>query len=157
MNLWESIHLKQAMEMLEKPLMPVVYFFWVSNDLAGDDLVKIGISIDPERRFKELEQAVNKENNGYPAWLDTFEPLEIKVLGYVQGTQYLETALHKALQSKAVGREWFKYDDDVDSLIDGILCDYCICQNCLEADLRSGSSVPTPIVLRSKLSTPVDK
>ena len=141
--------------MLEQPLMPVVYFFWVSNDLAGDDMVKIGLSIDPERRFKELEQEVNKENNGYPLWLNHYEPLEIKVLGYVQGTRVLESTLHKAFVSKAVGREWFRCDDELDAVIDGLLCDYCICQSCLEADQISGSSVPMPIVLREKLSTEV--
>ena len=156
LNIWETSYLKQARNMLERPLMPVVYFFWVSNELAGADMVKVGLTVDPLRRFKELELEVNKENNGYPDWLNIFEPMQIQVLGYVQGTALLETALHKAFKSKALGREWFRYDDGLDCIIDDILCDYCICQKCLEADLVSGSNVPIPMLLREKLSTAGD-
>jgi len=133
--------------MLDEPIMPVVYFVKVSCDLLGTPMVKIGISIDPQRRFKELEQELNKENK-YPGWLSEGIVEDIQILGYVQGTQFLETALHKAFKSKAVGREWFHYDEEMEITIDSILGDYCVCEPCLEADLISGSTVPVPKIKR---------
>ena len=141
----EKNFLNQALSMLDQPIMPVVYFVLVSNEFYGDPMIKIGITIDPDRRFKELEQELNKENK-YPGWLSNGIIEEMQVLGYVQGTQFLETTLHKAFKSKAVGREWFNYDEEMEEIVDGILCDYCVCELCLQADLRSGSSVPTPFI-----------
>ena len=144
MNL-EQNFLNQAYQMLDDPIMPVIYFVTASCEILGDPLVKIGITIDPARRFKEIEQELNKENT-YPDWLSQGIIEEINVLGYVQGTQALETTFHRAFKSKAKGREWFAYDDEMEAVIDGILCDYCVCEQCLEADLISGSSVPVPTI-----------
>ena len=139
----EQNFLNQAYAMLDDPIMPVIYFVTAENEFLGDPLVKIGITIDPTRRFKELEQELNKENT-YPDWLSKGMVMQMNVLGYVQGTQFLETTFHRAFKSKARGREWFVYDDEMDAVIDGILCDYCVCDRCLTADLISGSSVPVP-------------
>jgi len=101
--------------MLDQPVMPVVYFVMVSCEILGDPMVKIGITIDPQRRFNELEQEINKENK-YPSWLSQGIVEEMTVLGYVQGTQFLETTFHRAFKSKSLGREWFKYDDEMESI-----------------------------------------
>ena len=149
----EQNFLNQAIQMLDEPVMPVVYFVVVSCEILGDPMVKIGITIDPQRRFNELEQEINKENK-YPGWLSQGIVEDITILGYVQGTQFLETTFHRAFKSKALGREWFRYDEEMESIIDGILCDYCVCEQCLAADVISGSSVPFP-QLKQKLSTEV--
>ena len=146
-------YLNQAIVMLDNPIMPVIYFIRVSCEILGDPMVKIGITIDPDRRFREIQQELNKENT-YPSWLSQGIVEDIDILGYVQGTQALETTLHKAFKSKAMGREWFTYDDEMEDVIDGILCDYCVCERCLQADAISGSRVPEP-TLRNKLSTEV--
>ena len=133
--------------MLNNPIMPNVYFIVARDELTEDHLVKIGVSVDPIKRFGDLSLELWKESNGYPDWLND-GCVFIELLGYVQGHQQLETVLHKAFNHKSRGREWFTYDDELASEIDSILCDYCVCKRCLTADQISGSGVPIPDVMK---------
>jgi len=133
--------------MLDNPIMPNVYFILASDELGNDNMVKIGVSVDPVKRFEDLSLELWKESNGYPDWLD-FGYADLRLLGYVQGHQQLETAFHKAFKDKSRGREWFSYDQELEGYVNGILEDYCVCRNCILADIYSGSGVPMPQVLK---------
>ena len=147
MNLLDRSYLNQAYQMLNNPIMPNVYFIVAEDELEQDHLVKIGVSVDPIKRFNDLSFEVWKQSNGYPDWLNE-GCVELRLLGYVQGHQQLETAFHKAFNAKSRGREWFTYDDELAAEIDSILDDYCVCKRCLTADQISGSGVPMPDVMK---------
>ena len=119
-----------AYEYLRNPVKSYVYFI-VAEAEGFDPLVKIGLSLDVDRRYKEITQEIDK--GLYPDWL-IMGCDNLRILGMVEGTQPLETALHKAFTTKAIGREWFNYDDDMQEAIDSILEDYCQCKRCLIAD-----------------------
>ena len=82
--------------------MPNVYFIVAEDELEQDHLVKIGVSVDPIKRFNDLSFEVWKQSNGYPDWLNE-GCVELRLLGYVQGHQQLETAFHKAFNTKSRG------------------------------------------------------
>ena len=140
-------YLNDVDRMLNNPIMPNVYFILAFDELGNDNMVKIGVSVDPIKRFEDLSLELWKESNGYPDWLD-LGYADLRLLGYVQGHQQLETALHKAFKDKSRGREWFSYDQELEGYVDGILQDYCVCHNCILADIYSGSGVPMPQVLK---------
>jgi hypothetical protein len=140
-------YLNDVDRMLNNPIMPNVYFILAFDELGNDNMVKIGVSVDPVKRFEDLSLELWKESNGYPDWLD-MGYADLRLLGYVQGHQQLETALHKAFKDKSRGREWFSYDQELEGYVDGILEDYCVCHNCILADIYSGSGVPMPQVLK---------
>lgn len=119
-----------ALEYARNPVKSYVYFI-VAEAEGLDPLVKIGLSLDVPRRYKEIGQEIDK--GLYPDWL-VMGCDSLRVLGYLEGTQPLETALHKAFKSKAIGREWFDYDQDLEQAIDELLSDYCVCERCLIAD-----------------------
>ena len=146
MNLSQA-YLNEAYEMLRNPVMPNVYFILAADIFEENNLVKIGVSVDPMKRFDDLSLELWKEANSYPDWLND-GGVQLEMLGYVQGHQQLETALHKAFKDKHRGREWFTYDDELEADIGSILDDYCVCKKCLWADMYSGSTVPMPDSLK---------
>ncbi len=110
---------------LENPQTPVVYF--VLATLEGfDSLVKIGVSVDFERRKKEILRDLEK-GNVYPDWLELGGFDQFYPLGTIRAGQNVETAIHRALKDKAMGKEWFVYDDEVAEMIDDLLDQYCAC------------------------------
>jgi hypothetical protein len=123
--------LNTAYEYINNPVKSFIYFILAESE-GFDSLVKIGLTVDLPRRFKEISSDI--ETGKYDIdWLaggtDT-----LRVLGILEGNQPLETALHKAFKSKAAGREWFWFDDDLSPVIDNLLCDHCVCEPCLIAD-----------------------
>ena len=140
-------YLNDVDRMLNNPIMPNVYFILAFDELGNDNMVKIGVSVDPVKRFEDLSLELWKESNGYPDWLD-MGYADLRLVGYVQGHQQLETALHKAFKDKSRGREWFTYDEELEGYVDRILHDYCVSQNFNISDIYSGSGVPMPQILK---------
>ena len=123
--------LNTAYHYVRKPVKSYVYFILAEAE-GFDPLVKIGLTVDLPRRFKEISSDIDTgkyEIDWLAGGADT-----LRVLGILEGNQPLETALHKAFKRKAAGREWFWFDDDLDLVIDDLLCDYCVCESCLIAD-----------------------
>jgi hypothetical protein len=120
-----------ALQYLDSPVKSYVYFILAESE-GLEPLVKIGLSLDIYRRMNEIKLEVDRGNYDVD-WLVTGAET-LRILGIVEGTQPLETALHKAFKRKAAGREWFWYDDELSQLIDELLCDYCVCEPCLIAD-----------------------
>ena len=48
-----------ALVMIENPIKSYVYFIEASS-YGFDPLIKIGLSVDPERRFKEIIHEINE-------------------------------------------------------------------------------------------------
>ena len=134
----DACYYNEAIMYINKPVKSYVYFI-LANTEGFDPLVKIGLSLDPERRFIEI--CNDLEAGKYDIdWLQTGTE-SLSILGLLEGTQPLETALHKAFKKYKAGREWFWYNDELEEIIDELLSDYCACDLCSLAD---------------KLSTPVD-
>ena len=129
-------YMNEALNCISNPQRSFVYFIQV--DSAGfDSMIKIGLSIDPIRRFNEIVEQV--DNGNYKVdWLELGSE-QIRLVGYIEGGRNLEKALHNAFKDWSMGREWFILSDDLDAEIDGLLCDWCICDPCLEADCFSGA------------------
>ncbi|MFD4862470.1 GIY-YIG nuclease family protein [Streptomyces atratus] len=63
---------------------------------AGSTRVKIGTSVSPEKRLKELQ---------------TGNPDRLEVLWYTSGGRELEALLHRAFADHRVEGEWFDFGD----------------------------------------------
>ena len=123
--------LNTAYDYLRNPIKSYVYFILAEAE-GFDPLVKIGLTVDLPRRFKEILSDVDTGKYELD-WLAGGAD-SLRVLGILEGNQPLETALHKAFKRKAAGREWFWFDDDLAPVIDDLLCDHCVCEPCLIAD-----------------------
>jgi hypothetical protein len=135
----DACYYNEAIMYIEKPVKSYIYFILAYTE-GFDPLVKIGLSIDPERRFIEI--CNDLEAGKYSIdWLETGTE-SLRILGLLEGTQPLETALHKAFNKYKAGREWFWFNDELEEMIDDLLSDYCVCNLCQIADT---------------LYTPVDK
>ena len=121
----------EAIMYIQKPVKSYVYFILADTE-GFDPLVKIGLSIDPDRRLIEICNDI--ESGKYAIeWLETGTE-SLSILGLLEGTQPLETALHKDFQKYKAGREWFWYNDELEEIIDDLLSDYCLCNLCGIAD-----------------------
>jgi hypothetical protein len=127
----DACYYNEAIVYIEKPVKSYVYFILAHTE-GFDPLVKIGLSIDPERRLIEI--CNDLEAGKYSIdWLQGGVE-SLSVLGLLEGTQPLETALHKAFKKYKAGREWFWYNNELEEMIDDLLSDYCVCNACLIAD-----------------------
>lgn len=135
--------LNYAIKQISKPKISVVYFWVVLpfNDPDDPDdhylepYVKIGLTTDLERREKELWKMLNKDLD-LPDWLPVFAD-SAYYLGWVEGDREVEKYLHQAFKSKAIGREFFEYDDEVEETLDILVHDHGVCASCLEIGLYS--------------------
>ena len=120
-----EILLREVHYHIEYPQIPVVYFILAT--LQGfDPMVKIGTTVDLVRRQKEIVRDLEK-GNFYPDWLELGGFDELYSLGTIKGGHNVETAIHRALKDKAMGKEWFTYDAEVAEMIDDLLDQYCAC------------------------------
>lgn len=134
----DACYYNEAIVYIKKPVKSYVYFILAHTE-GFDPLVKIGLSIDPDRRLIEI--CNDLEAGKYSIdWLQGGVE-SLSMLGLLEGTQPLETALHKAFKKYKAGREWFWYNNELEEMIDDLLSDYCVCHACVIAD---------------NLSTPVD-
>ena len=92
-------------------------------------MVKIGTTVNLERRKAEILRDLAKADV-YPDWLSSGFCENLHTLGIIQGSHDVETALHRALKNKALGKEWFTYDEEVEEVIDDLLSDHCCCDKC---------------------------
>ena len=110
---------------IENPRTPVVYFILATLE-GFDPMVKIGTTVDLERRKKEILRDLQK-GSFYPDWLELGGFDEFYILGKIKGGHDVETAIHRAIENKAMGKEWFSYDADVEEMIENLLDQYCAC------------------------------
>lgn len=85
-------------------------------------MVKIGTAVDVDQRLLTLRSGRTKA----PEWI---RPETLRLLGWVEGDQELESVLHRAFKSDRVVGEWFNYDgisDDINKLLSG----WCLCRGC---------------------------
>ena len=122
----------QAHYLLQNPTKSYIYFIQAYHE-GLDPLVKIGLSMNPDRRFMEIMR--DFEQGKYEIdWLALGVADDFRILGLVEGTQDLETAFHKAFNKYKAGREWFWLTDELEALIDEVLDQHCVCRDCLIAD-----------------------
>jgi N6-adenosine-specific RNA methylase IME4 len=76
-----------------------VYFF------VDGDKIKIGVSLDPDERLKQLK-------TGNPG---------IKMVGHAPGGLPVERELHKRLADKRINGEWFLFDEETRGVVDEII------------------------------------
>ena len=81
------MHLEEVRLGHEEAPTGFVYF------IEGGDLIKVGYSVEPEKRIKSLK---------------TGSPIPLTLLGYIRGTRALEGRLHRALASSWSHGEWFQ-------------------------------------------------
>ena len=121
----------QALAYIQKPVKSYIYFVEARSE-GLEPLVKIGLTIDPNRRLNEIWHDV-QEGKYNIDWL-ALGVESLQMVGLLEGTQPLETALHKAFKPYKAGREWFWLTDELDQVIDALLDEYCVCGGCLIAD-----------------------
>lgn len=80
---------------------PVVY----AIRAKATNVVKIGVSEDPDSRLASLQTA-NAD--------------ELELMGYIPGSTTLEAAIHKLLSAYRVRGEWFQYCGGAKAIIDAI-------------------------------------
>jgi hypothetical protein len=111
-----------------------VYFWKVECDtteedgndgIAFDPMVKIGITHDWVKRHKSLLAQLDKGK--WPDWLEMGSITHSTLLGVIEGGRNMEKYLHERFKNKAVGNEFFWYDEQMAEEIDGILDEYCEC------------------------------
>ena len=130
--------INEVIYQIENPVKSVVYFILAEAE-GFDSFVKIGISINVDRRFQEILKDIEK-TGVYPDYLGDGICDSLYLLGVIEGTQTVETALHRAFKDKALGKEWFEYDDEMEEIIDDLLDSYCKCTNCSLLDQRISNS-----------------
>ena len=128
-----------ALVMIENPIKSYVYFIEASS-YGFDPLIKIGLSVDPERRFKEIIHEIN-EGKYQIDWLE-LGSADVRMRGMIEGTQPLETAFHKAFKKNKAGREWFWLTDELNCVIDNLLSEYCGCDLCKYVDMCEPIHIP---------------
>lgn len=84
-------------ELVGLPHGPQIYFI-----TAGDGLVKIGFSIDVEKRIRSLA---------------TGSSAELQILLTINGTRSDEKALHQSFKADRVRREWFRLSPAIQAFI----------------------------------------
>lgn len=120
-----DILLREVYYHIENPQTSVVYFILATLE-GFDPMVKIGVSVDFDRRKKEILRELEK-GKVYPDWLELGGFDEFYTLGTIKGGHSVETAIHRTLKDKAMGKEWFTYDAEVEEMIDDLLNQYCAC------------------------------
>ena len=141
-----------ALSIIEQPVKSYVYFIEASCP-GFDSLIKIGLTVDPERRFKEIEHEVAESKYAID-WLE-LGIARLKVRGMIEGTQPLETALHKAFRKNKAGREWFWLTEQMDCVIDNLLCDYCGCDLCKYVDMCDAIHIPHSEIIGDATHEPI--
>jgi hypothetical protein len=141
-----------ALSIIEQPVKSYVYFIEASCP-GFDPLIKIGLTVDPERRFKEIEHEVGESKYAID-WLE-LGVARLKVRGMIEGTQPLETAFHKAFRKNKAGREWFWLTEQMDCVIDNLLCDYCGCDLCKYVDMCDAIHIPHSEIIGDATHEPI--
>jgi hypothetical protein len=121
-------YLREVVAHIEHPKRSHVYFILAEAD-GFDPLIKIGISIDVDRRFNEILKDIEK-TGVYPDYLEAGICDSLTVLGSIEGTQVLETALHRTFKDKLLKNEWFSYDHEMEIIVEDLLDKYCQCPKC---------------------------
>ena len=78
--------------MLKKDTKDNDHLYFIQSDNTGS--IKIGRSIDPEKRLKDLQ---------------TGNPNKLKLIQVIENKGYLEKPLHKELKQFKIRLEWFDY------------------------------------------------
>jgi hypothetical protein len=140
--------LKDAIYNIENPKPSFVYFYLAvfgdeSDENGYSSAVKIGLSTNWKQREEQLIRQLNKEDNGWPDFMGEGAATNYYLLGLVSGDRSVEASFHRAFKDYALGNEWFDYDiEDVESTIDIILSDYCVCASCLIIDSALVEKMP---------------
>lgn len=71
------------------------YDIYFITTLEEPGPVKIGLSINPEKRFKTIQNC---------------SPVKLKLLGTIKGDDVLEYLLHKRFERFRLHGEWFAHD-----------------------------------------------
>lgn len=105
----------------------------------GANLVKIGISSDPEKRIKALYRTippgVEPSEGGFPNW----ESAEL--IGMKEATSALERQAHVDLSSTSVGGEWFRATPETLNWVSDQLSDKSFISN--ETTEQNENKTPT--------------
>ena len=141
-----------ALVMIENPIKSYVYFIEASS-YGFDPLIKIGLSVDPERRFKEIIHEIN-EGKYQIDWLE-LGSADVRIRGMIEGTQPLETAFHKAFKKNKAGREWFWLTDELNCVIDNLLSEYCECNLCKYIDMCDPIHIPHSEIIGKTTHEPI--
>jgi hypothetical protein len=74
------------------------YVYFIGHRIAVGDPVKIGFSVNPAARLRELQ---------------TGNPKRLIVLAAVEGPRSLERDLHRRFEWDHIDREWFEQSDEM--------------------------------------------
>lgn len=122
-----------CIRILQQGLRPRFVYFAEARSYEEESfptLVKIGTTVDPARRLKEIELACARG----PEWLSDKDNLvSLGFMGLLLGDEELEQQLHKAFATHRVSGEWF-WLDPLDEVVDILLSNFCVCSACLVTD-----------------------
>lgn len=97
-------------------------YFYVAGGMDVEEYVKIGTSIDVDRRIASFQSG---SRGGVVVPEDVLDIRYGELAGVIPGGRRVEKALHHAFRDEHVRGEWFIYSDRIQCILDQLLDEWC--------------------------------